>query len=73
VQTPLWQLSPTVQALPSLHVPPLKGVWTHPVAGLQVSVVQTLLSSQLIGVKMHPLAGSHVALLQASPLQKLDV
>jgi hypothetical protein len=39
-----------VQALPSLHCAGTVGVCTHPVAGLHVSVVQMLLSSQLIGV-----------------------
>jgi hypothetical protein len=41
------------------------GVLTQPVAGSQVSVVQTLPSSQLIGVCTQPVAGSHVSLVQA--------
>jgi len=46
VQTPLEQTSPAVQLLPSLHDSVLL-VKTHPVAVLQVSVVQTLLSLHL--------------------------
>jgi hypothetical protein len=42
------QASPFVQALPSLHGL-LLFVFTHPVPGLQVSVVQTLASSQVSG------------------------
>jgi len=54
--TPLEQASRMVQRLPSSQGSPTgpksgTGVWTHfPVAGSQVSVVQMLLSSQLIGV-----------------------
>jgi hypothetical protein len=46
LQVPLPQLSPVVQALPSSHASVLF-VNTHPVAGLQLSVVQTLPSSQI--------------------------
>jgi hypothetical protein len=54
---PGWQLppahvSPVVQALPSLHEAVLL-VKTQPVAGLQVSVVQTLLSLQTIAAPLH--------------------
>src|SRR5262252_10807494 len=49
VQLPLAQTSPSVQGLPSSHGAVLS-VWVQPVAGLQPSVVQTLLSSQLICV-----------------------
>lgn len=44
-QVPLTQTSPTVHAFPSLHEAELL-VWTQPVAGLQVSSVQPLPSSQ---------------------------
>src|SRR6266481_1479572 len=44
-QLPPLQVSLVVQALLSLHGLVLL-VWTHPVAGLHVSVVQTLLSLQ---------------------------
>jgi hypothetical protein len=48
VQTPDWQVSVCVQALLSLHaVPFITGVCTQPDAGLQLSAVQGLLSSQL--------------------------
>lgn len=39
-------VSAPLQTLPSLHEAPVFGVWTQPVAGLQVSVVHSLLSSQ---------------------------
>src|SRR5947207_1280362 len=43
----------------------LLGVKTQPVAGLQVSSVQTLLSLQTMGVKTHPVAGLQVSAVQA--------
>src|SRR3990172_2528825 len=47
-QAPAEQVSLVVQALPSSHTVPLAtAVNTHPVAGLQLSVVQALLSLQL--------------------------
>ena len=50
-QIPALHVSPVVQALPSLH-DRLLFVWTHaPVSGLQLSVVQTLLSSQFTPVQ----------------------
>jgi len=50
-QIPALQVSPVVQALPSLH-DTLLFVWMHaPVSGLQLSVVQTLLSSQFTPVQ----------------------
>ena len=49
-QTPPWQVSPKVQALPSLQVvPSVTGLFWQPSVGLQVSVVQGLPSSQLRG------------------------
>jgi hypothetical protein len=48
-QVPPAQWSPVVQALPSLHVS-LLATCVHPVAGLQLSSVQPLLSLQLMGV-----------------------
>jgi hypothetical protein len=47
--TPPEQASPPVHALPSVHEA-LLFVWTQPVPVLQVSVVQTLASSQLSAV-----------------------
>ena len=49
---PKAQESPTVHALPSSHAFPLF-VKAQPVAGLQLSVVQALPSSQLTGVPTH--------------------
>src|SRR5262249_26144711 len=69
-QVPPWQLSPTVQALPSSHVlPSATGGWTQPSAASHVSVVQTLLSSQFIGVPpWQPAAPAQTSPpLQASP------
>jgi hypothetical protein len=43
-QLPAWQVSDVVQALPSLHAPGAAAL-IQPVAGLQESAVQTLLSS----------------------------
>jgi hypothetical protein len=66
LQTPPPQVSPAVQALPSLHGFVLF-VKTQPEAGSHVSVVHTLLSLQTIGVPTHepPL---HVSLeVQALP------
>jgi hypothetical protein len=48
LQTPAPQVSPVVQAFPSSQGFVLF-VYTHPVAGLQLSVVQTLLSLQTTG------------------------
>jgi len=51
VQVPLWQVSVPLQALVSAHVVPFStGVFTQPDAGLQLSVVQMLLSLQLRAV-----------------------
>jgi hypothetical protein len=48
VQTPPWQISLPVQTLPSLHdVPSGAGVFEHPEAGSQASVVHALASLQL--------------------------
>jgi hypothetical protein len=50
VQLPDWQVSAPLQAFPSEHaVPFATDVKTHPVAGLQVSVVQALLSLHVSG------------------------
>jgi hypothetical protein len=47
----LWQVSAPLQTLPSLHaVPFATPANAHPVAGLQVSVVQGLLSLQTSAV-----------------------
>jgi len=59
---PDWHASPCVHALPSSQRLVLF-VKTHPVAGLQLSVVQTLLSPQPMGAP-----GWHVPPPQASPV-----
>jgi hypothetical protein len=68
VQTPARQVSAPLQTVLSAHVVPLEtAVWTQPVAGLQVSVVHTLLSLQFGGVP-----AVQVPLWQVSaPLQAL--
>jgi hypothetical protein len=51
VQTADWQVSVPLHTSPSLHDVPLgTGAYTHPVAGLQLSAVQTLPSSHLRGL-----------------------
>jgi hypothetical protein len=48
VQVPLWHTSLPLQTLPSLHAVPFNtGVCEQPVAGSQLSVVQTFESLQL--------------------------
>jgi MFS superfamily sulfate permease-like transporter len=51
-QVPMAQKSPAVHALPSSHAFALF-LKTQPMAGLQLSVVQTLLSSQVTGAPTH--------------------
>jgi len=59
VHEPAWQASDCVQALPSSQAVPFASVvWTQPVAGLQLSAVQGLLS-------LHEM----LALEQAPPAQ----
>ena len=48
VQMPAWQLSPVVQALLSLQVVPVWAVNLQPLAASQLSVVQGLLSLQVM-------------------------
>jgi hypothetical protein len=55
MQFPLEQTSPAVQALPSLQGTVLLTCVQSPVAGLQLSVVQALLSSQFLAVPAHVL------------------
>jgi hypothetical protein len=51
VHVPAWHWSAVVQRLPSLQTVPLAtGVTPQPVTGLQLSVVQALLSLQVTGV-----------------------
>jgi hypothetical protein len=51
VQAPAWQVSAPLQTFPSAQAVPFKtGVLAQPVAGLQLSLVQTLPSLQLSGV-----------------------
>jgi hypothetical protein len=68
VHTALWQVSPPLQTLPSLHEVPFRtGALAQPVAGAQLSVVHGLPSLQIgtaPGVQLPPW---HVSL----PLQKL--
>ena len=75
VHVPLLHTSPVVHALPSLHAVPFSGVGslTHPVAGLQLSAVHGLLSSQVRGVPAaHPVVGLQVSMpLQALPSLQL--
>jgi hypothetical protein len=48
MQTPAWQISPPLQAFPSLQPIPLPiGVWVHVPSEPHASVVQGLPSSQL--------------------------
>ena len=51
LHAPLEQLSPLVQALPSLQVPPM-ALWVQPLVVSQPSAVQTLPSSQPIAVPL---------------------
>jgi hypothetical protein len=74
VQTPAWQVALAEQALPSLHTAPVRAVCTQPVAGLQLSLVQALLSSQEIAELEHappeqkPVATWHLsATVHAAP------
>jgi hypothetical protein len=64
-QEPAAQVSLVVHAFPSLHGSVL-GVFTQPVAGVQLSVVHGLLSSQVGGVPATHWPSSHVSL----PLQR---
>lgn len=60
---PALQVSPIVQALPSLHAVPLAaGAKTQPVAALHESAVHELLSLHVIAAPVH------VPALQASPV-----
>jgi hypothetical protein len=66
-QSPL-EVQPSGSHAPSAHVSPagqLIGSNTQPLAGLQLSIVQRLLSLQLIGSLTHPPAGSQLSLVQA--------
>jgi len=63
-QAPPKQVSGSVQALLSLQGSALF-VYTQPVAVLHVSVVQTLLSSQLVAVCTQPVPVLHVSVVQA--------
>jgi hypothetical protein len=67
VHTPLWQVSSPLQTVASAHDEPLAtGVFWQPVAGIHVSVVQTLLSLQLSGVPAVQVPLWHVS----APLQR---
>jgi hypothetical protein len=61
-QTPAEQASPMVQALPSLHDAAML-VWAQPVPGSQLSLVQTLLSSQLSAGPLTQTPPEHVSLV----------
>ena len=73
VHTPFVHWSPVVHALPSSQAGPVSGALTHPVAGLQLSAVHGLLSSQVGGVPAtHPVVGLQVSMpLQALPSLQL--
>ena len=60
-QRPAVQVSPVVQALPSSQVPVL-GVLTQPVRALHESVVQELLSLQLMAVPATQTPAAHLSL-----------
>ena len=63
---PAVQVSAVVQAVPSLHaVPSARGACAQPLAGLQVSVVQVLPSSQLMVLPTHWPAAQASAVVQA--------
>ena len=63
IQTPSQQESPSVQASPSLQSAPSALLFLQPLAGWQLSVVQTLPSSQFSG-----LPPTHSASQQLSPV-----
>ena len=85
-QVPPEQVSAVVQAFPSSQALVLF-VWTHPAAGLHVSVVQTLPSSQTTGeapaqlppphtspvVQAFPSSQAFVLLVKAQPVAGLQV
>src|SRR5881397_1303803 len=66
---PSWRMTHSSMSSPKLGLTQLPlggtGVNTHPVAGLQVSVVHALLSLQVMGVKTHPVAGLQVSVVHA--------
>ncbi len=66
LQTPWPHASSLVQALLSVQVP-VTFVCTQPLAGLQLSDVQTLLSSQLSGLVMHAPVTQVSPVVHASP------
>jgi hypothetical protein len=61
----LFEHPSVVQASLSLHDAGTVAACTHPVAELHESVVQMLLSLQLLGVKTQPVAGLQVSVVQA--------
>ena len=66
--TPAWHASVWVHELPSEHVVPFATLaCTHPVAATHESVVQTLLSSQLIAVPTQAPAPLQRSVVQALP------
>src|SRR5206468_4837310 len=66
---PSWRMTHSSMSSPKLGLTQLPlggtGVNTHPVAGLQVSVVHALLSLQVMGVKTHPVAALQVSVVHA--------
>src|SRR5437867_235821 len=66
---PSWRMTHSSMSSPKLGLMQLPvggiGVNTHPVAGSQVSVVQVLLSLQVMGVNTHPVAGLQVSVVHA--------
>jgi hypothetical protein len=73
VQTPFWQLSAVVHALLSLQTVPFgTGAYRQPVAGLQLSTVQTLWSSHERGEETH-VPFTHASFVHAFPSVQLFV
>ena len=83
VQTPLWHVSVPLQTSASTHgVPFTSGVCEHPLIGLQVSVVQVLLSLQLsagpvaqtplwqVSAPLHTLPSAHGVPLRSGVLEQ---
>src|SRR5688572_5952036 len=67
-QLPFWQVAVPLQTLPSSQAVPLATLaWAQPLAGLQLSLVQGLLSSHEVGVPGTQLPAWQVAV----PLQTL--
>ena len=72
VQVPAWQVSSPLQRSPSAQeVPSAPATFWQPRTGSQLSVVQTLPSSQLIGAFWQPSTASQLSAVQASESSQL--